>query len=384
MEYQKLPAMEPDGTIFYNSYMGAAEALLPPGPYRSAHAPALLETPAGDILAAWFAGSFEGNSDVSIIFSRLKAGAAAWEKPKPLSRDPERSEQNPSLFAAPNGEIWAVYTAQSAREAGKDNMQYTAQVRRQRSADQGRTWSDFEVLLPEAGTFCRQPIQILSNGRWILSTWLCTDSPDGLKGDPTAFALSDDGGQSWRRVNMPRSNGRVHANVVELDQGHLLAFMRSRAADYIYKSESFDYGSSWTAPQPTVLLNNNSSISAIKLASGRIAIAYNPTQADMPDPDGVAWPGLRCPVAVALSEDSGSTFPLIRIFEPGEGFLGAENRSNNSQFEYPFLMQAADGAIHLAFAYRNRLCIKWMRFQEKDIIGAKRGPCVYNPTSGQI
>ena len=68
---------------------------------------------------------------------------------------------------------------------------------------------------------------------------------------------------------------QVHANVVELEPGRLAAFMRSRAADFIYRSESTDNGDSWSDPVPTSLPNNNSSISALKLRSGRVAIAYN-------------------------------------------------------------------------------------------------------------
>lgn len=302
-----------------------------------------------------------------------------------ISGDPRRSEQNPSLFLAPNGEVWAMYTAQLDRVEGKDNMQFTSVVRRQKSMDGGLTWGPFDEVFPEEGTFCRQPIQILSNGRWIFGNWICTDSASGLAGDPSAFRISGDQGKTWRRVDMPKSNGRVHPNVVELENGHLAAFMRSRAADFIYRSESFDYGDTWSEPVPTPLPNNNSSISAVKLASGRVAIAYNPTCTPEPKADEAAWPGLRCPVAVALSEDGGLTFPLIRYMELGEGYVGAENSTNNRQYEYPYLMQGRDGMLHLAYAYQTRRGVKWMTFSEEDVIGKKRETVgVYNPTAAQI
>ena len=385
MNYPKLPGPTPDGTVYENPAMGTVEAMLPTGPYATAHAPALLELENGDLLCAWFAGSYEGSADVSVICSRLEKGSAAWTEPVMVSGDPHRSEQNPSLFLAPNGEVWAMYTAQLDRVEGKDNMQFTSVVRRQRSVDGGRTWGPFDVVFPEEGTFCRQPIQILSNGRWIFGNWICTDSASGLAGDPTAFRISDDAGKTWRMVDMPRSNGRVHANVVELENGHLAAFMRSRAADYIYRSESWDYGDTWSEPVPTVLPNNNSSISALKLQSGRVAIAYNPTHTPEPKADEAAWPGLRCPVAVALSEDGGLTFPLIRHMELGEGFVGAENATNNRQYEYPYLMQSKDGMLHLAFAYQTRRGVKWMTFSEQDVIGKKRETVgVYNPTAAVL
>lgn len=384
MAYQHLAGLTPDGQIYINDNMGTVEAMLPTGGYQTAHAPTILEMPNGDLLLAWFAGSFEGGTDINIICSRLPKGADKWEEPVTVSNDPERSDQNPSLFLGPDGAAWAMYTSQLGRKPGVDNMQFTSQVRLQKSFDNGRTWSDYETIFPEEGTFARQPIQILSNGRWIYGNWICRESPDGLAGDPSAFKISDDQGKTWKHVDMPNSRGKVHPNVVELEDGHLVAFMRSRLADNIYMSESGDYGDTWSEPWPTVLPNNNSGISAIKLASGRICIAYNHSSCPEAVKNGSAWPGLRCPVTVALSEDGGKTFPLIRTMELGEGYIGDENKSNNRQYEYPYICQASDGRLHLAFAYQTRRGVKWMSFTEEDVIGKVRGDSVYNPTSGEV
>ena len=302
MTYAKLPGLTWDGTVYENEEMGTLEALLPTGGWPTAHAPAMVELPNGDLLCCWFAGTYEGSADVHIICSVLPHDGTKWLEPVDISGDPTRSEQNPSLFYGPDNAVWAMYTAQLDRVEGKDNMQFTAVVRCQKSTDGGRTWGDYTTVFPEEGTFCRQPIQVLSNGRWIFANWLCTDSAEGLSGDPTAFRISDDEGKTWRMVMMPGSNGHVHANVIELEPGHLVAFMRNREAYRIHRSESFDWGETWTVPAPTPLPNNNSSISAVKLQSGRIAIAYNPTCTPNPVPGKAAWPGLRCPVAVALSE----------------------------------------------------------------------------------
>ena len=384
MAYAKLPGLTPDGRLYENEEMGTVEARLPDGGYPTAHAPALLELPNGDMLCCWFAGTYEGSADIRIICSRLERDGDRWSKPVDISGDPTRSEQNPSLFYGPDDAVWAIYTAQLDRQAGKDNMQFTSQIRCQKSTDGGRTWGPYETLFAREGSFCRQPIQVLANGRWIFGNWLCTDSVDGLSGDPTAFQISDDQGKTWRQVDMPNSRGRVHANVVEMDDGHLLAFMRSREADFIYLSESFDWGDTWSEPKPTPLPNNNSSISALRLQSGRVAIAYNPTCTPDPKPGKAAWPGLRCPVAVALSEDGGLTFPIVRWMERGEGYMGEENRTNNKQYEYPYLMQSRDGMLHLAYAAFTRLGVKYVRFSEQDVLGKKRERVgLYNPTAAQ-
>lgn len=383
MEFKTLPGLTPDGQIYFDEEMAFFEAMLPPGPWATAHGPGLVETPAGTLLCCWFAGTFEGDTDVNIVVSRLEKGSDQWGEPAMISTDNEFSNQNPSLFLAAKNEIWCLYTSQRGREPGKDNMQYTSVIKRQISRDDGRTWSAPEVVLPEEGTFARQPIQVLSNGRWIYGLWLCSDGASGLAGDPSAFAVSDDEGATWRRVDVPASSGRVHPSVVELEDGHLVAFMRSREADWIYRSESADYGDTWSAPEPTPLPNNNSGIAVAKLASGRIALAYNHNSAPGTYGRTGAWPALRNPVSIALSEDGGLTFPLIRNVERGEGYVGEENKFNNRQYEYPCIMQASDGMIHVAYAYQTRRGVKWVTLSEEDVMGRVRGAGTYNPTSGE-
>jgi predicted neuraminidase len=375
----------PNGKLYHDEYTNIDFSLIPSGPFSTAHAPTIIKLDDGDLLCAWFAGSFEGSPDISIVLSKFNHKSGEWNEPKIVSRDDTRSEQNPSFFQAPDQSIWLIYTSQEGRQPGKDNMQFTSIIKYQKTYDNGETWTDPEVLFSQPGTFVRQTIQVLSNGRWIFSTWVCEDSELGLTNDPTVFQVSDDEGLIWKEVRMPESNGRVHANVIELEDGHLVAFMRSRFADYIYRSVSTDYGDSWTVPEPTILPNNNASISAIKLDNGAIAIAYNANSANNPEKGKVAWPGLRNPVVVSVSEDGGNTWPIGRIIEHAEGFIGAENKTNNSQFEYPTIYQDAEGLLHLVYAYKNRSCVKYNSFSVEDIYGEKReNEGVYNPTSGEI
>lgn len=375
---------EPNGIMYRDEFLDVDFGLIPTGRNNTAHAPTLIETADGGMLCAWFAGSFEGRGDISIVVSKLAPETQTWSVPVTVSEGKDRSEQNPSFFRAPDGQIWLIYTSQESRQEGKDNMQFTSIIMVQKTADEGQKWSKPEVLFENEGTFGRQGIQILSNGRWIYSTWLCEDSAEGLTNDPTEFLVSDDTGKTWRHVRMPGSNGRVHANVVEVEPGHLVAFMRSRFADFVYNSESFDFGDSWNVPKATVLPNNNASISAVKLATGEIVLAYNVSSAPNAEFGKVSWPGLRNPLGVSVSEDFGKTWPIGRILEAAEGYIGEENRTNNSQHEYPTIYQDSQGVLHLVYAYRNRICIKYVRFTVTDLFGEKRGSIgVYNPTSGE-
>ena len=56
--------------------------------------------------------------------------------------------------------------------------------------------------------------------------------------DTSAVMISDDQGASWTEHPVPDSTGCVHMNVLDLRDGTLLAFFRSRWADNIYVSRS--------------------------------------------------------------------------------------------------------------------------------------------------
>ena len=365
-----LPCLGSEGKLYHNHLLDTVEALLP-NPYKSCHAADLLELPNGDLLCCWFAGSDEGNADISIVLARLNAGESQWSVPVKISDDASRSEQNPSLFLAPGGEVWAMYTAQTARthetEAGF-NLQFTAEIRCKKSSDGGHTFGPTTTLFNRSGSFCRQKIQVLANGRWIFGNWICFPDQTRNGSDITVLQISDDQGKTWRPVEMPQSAGRVHANVVEIAPGKLVCLLRSRFADCIYRSVSCDNGDTWTVPEKTVLRNNNSSISAIRLASGGIGLIYNDVSFNR-NTSKTVWPNQRCPVTVAISEDGGVTWPFRRIVEPGEGFVGPWNDINNHRYEYPVIMQGADGTLHCAFSWGTRKQVKYVAVTESWVRG---------------
>ena len=366
----ELPALEQGGRLCHDQRIDTIEALIP-NPFVSCHAADLAELPNGDLLCCWFAGSDEGNADISIVVSRLKLGESQWTVPEVVSDDPTRSEQNPSLFLAPNGELWLMYTAQAARTPDIPmhfNLQYTAEIRCKKSTDNGYTWGQTSVMFQREGSFCRQKIQVLQSGRWIFGNWICFPDETRNGSDITVFQLSDDQGETWRTVEMPQSAGRVHANVVETDPGKLVCLLRSRFADAIYRSESLDNGNTWSAPVRTVLRNNNSSISAISLQGGGIGLIYNDVSFNS-DSSRTVWPHQRCPVTLAISRDGGHSWPWRRVIEMGEGFVGPWNDVNNRRYEYPVMMQGSDGALHCAYSWGTRKQIKYVAVTEKWILG---------------
>ena len=311
-----------------------------PTPCVQNHAAFLHMLPGGDLGCVWFGGTQEGVPDISVHFSRFVDGR--WTEAQKLSDDPTRSEQNPMLFTAPDGALWLLWTAQVS------GHQDTAIIRRRISTDGGRSWGPIETMLDRPGVFIRQPIVVTKAADWLLPAWLCpTPAAGAWRGDDdTALVLiSSDQGRSWDAVDVAGSTGCVHMNILALHDGTLLALYRSRWADRIHAARSAN-GRDWSAPQPTELPNNNSSIQATVLANGHIALAYNHSSAEQATgrrlslyddiggelpaeaPAGARtafWGAPRAPMTVAISEDGGQTWPHRRDVETGDGYCLTNN-----------------------------------------------------------
>ncbi len=360
-----------------------------PTPCVQNHASFVVPLPGGDLGCAWFGGTQEGVPDISVHFSRLAPGAERWSDPVRLSDDPTRSEQNPLLFPAPDGKLWLLWTAQIS------GNQDTAIVRRRVSDDGGRNWGPIETLFgeqPGFGTFIRSPIVALDNGDWLLPIWRCTKPPSGAWTgdlDTSSVMVSSDGGGSWTEHAVPGSTGCVHMSIVDLRNGQLTAFFRSRWADWIHASRSSDGGRAWTEPAPTELPNNNSSIQAVRLANGHLAMVYNHSSAadatdrrlslydDIGGGEDLApaappatgrsafWGAPRAPMTLAISEDEGRTWPVRRNLEVGDGYCMTNNSKDrlNREFSYPSICQTADGRLHITYTYW-RQAIKYVRVGE--------------------
>ncbi len=343
----------------------------------------------GDLATVWFGGTQEGIPDISVYFSRLAKGSDRWTVPQKLSDDGTRSEQNPILFPTPSGDLWLIWTAQIS------GNQDTSMVRKRVSRDHGVSWGPIEALFeaPEGfGLFVRQPPVVLDDGAWVIPVFHCVSVP-GAKWvgdrDISAVRVSADQGRTWTEHVVPHSLGCVHMNVLKTKEG-LLALYRSRWADFIYISRSAD-GRIWSAPEATVLPNNNSSIQATVLADGRIALVFNNSShkdatdrrtglyddieddsapvasaapAVSPEPTGrtAFWGAPRAPLTLALSADGGRSWPVVRNLEVGDGYCMTNNSKDglNREFSYPSITQTPDGMLQIAFTYYRR-AIKHVR-----------------------
>ncbi len=348
---------------------GRWEALLP-SPCVQNHA-AFLAHRSGALDCLWFAGSLEGKSDISVHRSTLASDV--WHQTERMSDDPDRSEQNPVQFISPDGRVLILHTAQPG------GNQDACVVRLREAGGEAH-----DLPLP-AGTFIRAPIQVRDDGAWLLPLFRCVSRPGQRwtgSHDTAALAISADAGVSWRQVEVPGSIGCVHMTLVPLGPNQLAAFYRRRQSDFVYRSESIDGGESWSAPEPTDVPNNNSSISVIRLTDGRVAMACNPVNAAMhtdrreslydelgddarPQATGGCnpiWGVPRAPMSLCFSDDGGRTFPRRVVVEDGPGTCLTNNSldGHNKEMSYPSLLEGPDGMLDLAYTYHRR-AIKHVR-----------------------
>jgi predicted neuraminidase len=361
---------------------GRADAFIP-SPSPQNHAPSLARLPGGELACVWFGGTMEGMPDISIHMSVFDEVQDRWSPAAKLIDDPSRSEQNPLLHTMPDGIVWLLYTSQVS------GNQETALVRRRISDDGGNSFGPPHTLIDVPGTFIRQRMIVLDSGDLLLPVFRCRKRPgEAWTGnqDTSAVLRSADGGRTWTQTLVPDSLGLVHMNIVPLGGRRMVAFFRSRWADFIHSSRSDDDGATWSSPSPTALPNNNSSIQCVRLSGGQLALVYNHSSAadaearraslydeieggdahEAAGPTGrqAFWGAPRTPMSLTFSHDEGVTWTDRRDLEVGDGYCLSNNSvdNRNRELSYPTLLEAPDHALDIAFTYF-RQSIKHVRLR---------------------
>ena len=310
-----------------------SEFVFTEAPFRSCHASTLVELEGGDILAAWFGGTREGNADVGIWTSRRSNGK--WSEPVEVAQEPEVACYNPVLFRNPDGSLWLSY------KFGPSPQTWTGAVRT--SPDEGSTWSPVRYLPAGLyGPIKNKPL-VLSDG-----TILAGTSVESHRAWTCWVERSEDNGQTWTRhgpIVVPKvAKGIIQPTLVPLADGRIRMFVRStRRIGRICYADSSDEGRTWTEARPTDLPNPNAGIDAVALKDGRIVLVYNHSKTG------------RSPLNVAVSKDGGDTWnSFLRLeSEPGE-------------YSYPAVIQTSDGDVHATYTWRRKR-IKHVVLPLKDI-----------------
>ncbi len=113
------------------------------------------------------------------------------------------------------------------------------------------------------------------------------------------------------------------------------------SAGVICRSDSRDFGKSWSEVYKTTLPNPNSGIDVTKLDDGTLVLAYNP--------DDKNW-GERNPMTLAVSNDNGATWPTIMDIETG---------IKGDEFSYPSIIHVGD-TVAVTYTWKRQRIAFWL------------------------
>lgn len=345
------------------------------------HASTVLPLENGHVLVAWFGGSRENHPDVGIwVAERDEKG---FSDPR-LVAQTTTAHWNPVLFRGADGRIVLFY------KVGVTIPNW--QTYFVESNDLGKTWSAPKQLVEGDVSGGRGPVRNkpirLRSGRVLApasverGAWRCfmDISDDDCKTwhksniieidalhehEQKMFAWYKDYAKSmgydidpakdvdgWYnlaekyRLRLDRNTvpeeflhgrGIIQPTLWQDAQGTVHALMRS-GEGYIYKSDSTDDGSTWCAPYPIEMPNNNSGIDMTMLPDGTLLLVYNPVSGNF-----VA----RSPISAAVSNDNGVTWKRICDLEnePGE-------------FSYPAIVNVGN-YVYIMYTHKRRNVAYW-------------------------
>lgn len=306
------------------------ETIFSDPPFKQCHASTLAEPERGEIMAAWFGGSYEGAADVC-IWSSVKINEN-WSAPTKLvcgiiSDTLRYACWNPVFFSEDEKQLMLYY------KVGLNPREWQGMMIL--SADNGVTWSAPERLEGRVGPSKNKPV-ITAKG-----TWLNPSSRETTHDWKVFIERSTDKGKTWVVIPVDTVNTArvIQPALLEYPDGKLQALCRSDR-DHILESWSADDGMSWSPFQPTDLPNPNSGIDALTLHSGLQLLVYNPTR------HGPDWMNGRNRLSVALSRDGKDWTEIMPLENQAEG-----------EFSYPAVIQSADGVVHITYTYNRNVII---------------------------
>lgn len=329
------------------------------------HNVALTALPNGDLLAVWFTTVKEQGREMLVVGSRLRQGNEEWDKPDVFFHVPDRNQTGQALWWDGNQTIYYF------GGVGSGDYYKDLSIVIRTSTDNGATWSRPRMIYPEFGSR-QQVIDVVmqtSDGEIILAC-------DGGAG--TVVHISKDGGQSWAdpglgnyqpRVkdgNQGPSIAGIHAGIVELNNGRLMALGRGEIKGQMPMSVSNDKGNTWTySTSPFPPIGSRQRLAFLRLNEGPLLLVsfngmkdiYSEFAQGKLNAKKLSGKGMFA----ALSFDEGKTWPIRKLITPGDkkrllkapsnyrwgeqsGILDSDRAE---AYGYLTATQTADGIIHI-------------------------------------
>jgi len=260
------------------------------------------------------------------VVTARKAPGGAWSRPPQIVADtPGKPEGNPILWVNRRGRLQLFYGTMHGNVngvAGPTGPWGTVDQKMKLSPDLGYTWGGDIMLREELGCVFRTKPLDLANGDTIIGV--------EYRSGHSLFLISEDDGDAWWYTSELLGVENEHPTMIQRSDGSILALLRPGGPQHrIGKAMSRDNGRTWTEAVNTDMPNPGAAIDMVKLTDGRVILAFNPLERG------------RNALALAVSEDEGATFPVVRDLE----------REETGEFSYPAIIQDRKGLVHVTYTH---------------------------------
>jgi formylglycine-generating enzyme required for sulfatase activity len=347
---------------------------------RHNHCPDITFMANGDLLATWYTTREEKGRELAVAAARLRKGQAAWDNAALFHKVPDRNMHATALWTDAERNILYHFQGISA-SYGWANLALFYRT----STDNGATWSAHHWIAGERG-LRNMPIAGAFKTRAGALILPC-DAVTGMDGGSTIHISLDDG-KSWKEASKDKtlptfqegatggSIAGIHAGVVELNDGRLLAFGRGDAINgHMPRSVSGDLGRTWDyAGSSFPPIGGGQRLVLMRLRKGPILfVSFTDPQGDnlkgLLFSDASNKPFIGYGMFAALSYDDGETWPVQKLLTPGKGEFSAGG--NTGPFTatptraepggYLAATQTPDHMIHLvSSSLHYRFTLKWI------------------------
>ncbi|MDR1439807.1 MAG: exo-alpha-sialidase [Clostridiales bacterium] len=315
------------------------------------HMPSLALAPNGSLLCAWNGGFMQWNGDpmgrdANDWVSLLRPGADQWSPPDAVGCDIRYACHDPIFIKNSQGEITLLYAKfldtavnYSTWCNGRDELWM------RKTRDGGETWlparlsgiisghaSNDSALLPDGSiVFASTSSELPEKYFGAIRVHISNDGGETFAPGPL---LSAGDGSLIREPALclrPGGSLRMFTRTCPGNTGWGEAGGRSLPS---YTCESRDGGWTWSPPQPSGILNNESKLDVVSWAGGTILMAYN----DTPQTD---WHE-RSPLSLACTADEGKTWENLLTLADAPG--------NKCQ---PAMCVDAEGRLNIVYMHRH-------------------------------